>query len=110
MEARRKRKKRRLKLIHLMTLFIIVYIGTTFWSQRKLMKELRGKEESNILSNNQLEKEIEELEKQIGESQTLQFVERVARDELGMVKPREIMVIDKDKKKDSFKKKIKRDN
>lgn len=74
------------------------------------MKDLRGKEENNILSNMQLEKEIKELEKEIGESQTLQFVERVAREELGMVKPREIMVIDKNKKKDSFKKKIKRDN
>lgn len=106
----RKRKKRRFRLVHLMTLFIIVYLVATFWNQRKLMNQLQTKEENNILSNNQLEKEIKELEKQIEESQTLQFVERVARDELGMVKPREIMVIDKNKKKNPFIKKIKKDN
>ena len=106
----KKRKKRRFKLTHVMTLFIILYIVATFWNQNKMMKELKTKKENNILENAKLEKEIKELEKQIEDSQTLQFVERVAREELGMLKPREIMVIDKNKKKDPFIKKFKRDN
>lgn len=106
----KKRKKKRFKLTHVMTLSIILYIVVTFWNQNKMMKELKTKKENNILENARLEKEIKELEKQIEDSQTLQFVERVAREELGMLKPREIMVIDKKKKKDPFVKKFKRDN
>ena len=106
----KKQKKRRgLKLIHLITLSILVYLVGTFWNQKKMMNQLRTKETNNILTNEQLEMEIKELEEQIEDSQTLQFVERVAREELGMVKPREIMVIDKDKKKNPFIKKIKKD-
>lgn len=106
----KRRKKKRFQLIHLMTLFIIIYLVGTFWNQKKLMKGLQTKEEDNILANDQLEREVKELEEQIKDSQTLQFVERVAREELGMVKPREIMVIDKDKKKDPFVKRFKKDN
>ena len=107
---KKRRKRRRFKLIHLITLFILLYIVGTLWSQKRLMKELQTKERDNILVNEQLEMDIEELEKQIEDSQTLQFVERVAREELGMVKPREIMVIDKEKKKSPFIKKFKKDN
>ena len=38
---------------------------------------------------------IEDINSQIEKSGSLEFVERVARDELGMVKPREIIYIDK---------------
>ena len=107
---KKRKKRKRLRLIHLITLFILVYLVGTFWNQKKLMKGLQAKEANNILTNEQLEMEIKELEEQIEDSQTLQFVERVAREELGMVKPREIMVIDKDKKKNPFIKKIKKDN
>lgn len=99
---KKRKKKKRFKLIHLITLFIMIYIVGTFWNQNKLMSELQGKKENNILTNKQLERDIKELEKQIEDSQTLQFVERIAREELGMVKPREIMIIDKNKKKKPF--------
>ncbi len=106
----RKRKKRRFKLIHMMTLFAILYLVVTFWNQKKLMNELQTKKQENISANEELKREIKGLEEQIEDSQTLQFVERVAREELGMLKPREIIVIDKKKKKDPFEKKFKRDN
>ena len=107
---KKQKRRRRFRLIHLTTIFILLYIGVTFWNQNKLMSELQGKKEENIRVNQKLQKEINELEKLIEDSETLDFVERVAREELGMVKPREIMVIDRNKKKDGFSKRIKRDN
>jgi cell division protein FtsB len=56
------------------------------------------------LQKNKLEEEIAELDNeitnldaQIKESGTLSFVEKVAREEYGLVKPREIIYIDKNK-------------
>ena len=48
-----------------------------------------------------LEKEIEDLENDLENSDSLEFVEKIARDELGMVKPREIIYIDKGKIKNT---------
>ncbi len=49
-----------------------------------------------------LEREIRELSEEIEEKDSLNFVEKVAREELKMVKPREIMYIDKNKEKKPF--------
>lgn len=98
----KKKKRTRLGLIHLLTFAIIVYLVSVFWNQRNLMKNLQSQEEENILVNKSLEEEILQLEKEIEESQTLQFVEKVAREELGMVKPKEIIVIDKNKEDTSL--------
>lgn len=56
----------------------------------------------NILSENKdaiikLNNEISQLQREIKNADTLEFVEKVARDDLGMVKPREIVYIDKNK-------------
>lgn len=104
------KKKRRFKLIHVITCAIIIYTIITVWNQRSLMIDLQSKKKEEKLVNSQLEKEIKDLEKEIQNSQTLEFVEKVARDELGMVKPREIIVIDKNKTSNPFLKTIKKEN
>lgn len=45
----------------------------------------------------QLNKDIDSLNKEIKNANTLDFVEKTARDDLGMVKPKEIIYIDKNK-------------
>ncbi|WP_036729961.1 MULTISPECIES: septum formation initiator family protein [Peptoniphilus] len=56
---------------------------------------------AEILSNDkeieQLKKDIENLKAEIGNSDSTEFIEKVAREDLGMVKPREIIYIDKEK-------------
>lgn len=106
----KKKKKKTFGLIHLLTLFLIIYIVAVFWNQRNLMNALQVKKNDKILENKELEKEIRDLEKQIEDSQTLQFVEKVARDELGMIKPREIIFVDKNKNNNPFLKMIKKQN
>lgn len=105
----KKRKKKRLGLFHYVIFFLFIYITVVFWKQESLLNELEAKREENLLEVEELEKEIENLEKEIENSDTLQFVEKVAREELGMVKPREIIYVDKNKKKKSIFNKITRD-
>lgn len=98
----KKRKKKRFKLSYMIICFLLLYITLTFWNQRNLMQELQAKKNYNMLEIQTLEKEIENLNKEIESSDTLQFVEKVARDDLGMVKPREIIYIDKNKNRNPF--------
>lgn len=93
----KKIKKKGFRIHHLFILVMIIYTTVTFFNQQNMQKEL-------TLQKNELESEIAELnneitnlDAQIKESGTLSFVEKVAREEYGLVKPREIIYIDKNK-------------
>lgn len=47
----------------------------------------------------QLNKDIKGLKKEIKDSSSIKYVEKVAREELGMVKPKEVVYVDKEKAK-----------
>lgn len=96
---RRKRKKLRLK--HLLLLAIILYIANIFINQKTMMDGMVAKKVALEKQIQDLEKDIDDLNRDVENSDSLEFLERVARDELGMVKPREIIYIDKEKIKDS---------
>lgn len=66
------------------------------------MDNLEARKQIILAEIDELENDIDELNEEIQSSDTLQFVEKVARDDLGMVKPREIIYIDKNKKKNPF--------
>ena len=108
--AKKKKKAKGLRLIHLVIILLIVYATIVFNHQRKLMKDLNTKKAENLAKKQELEKEIDELNEEIDKSDTLEFVEKVARDELGMVKPREIIYIDKNKTKNTLFDIFKKDN
>lgn len=98
----KRKKKKKFRLRHLLLLLVIFWISKTLISQRLLMRDLTNKkllEEQNVA---QLEKEVQELSEEIKERDSLKFVERVAREDLGMVKPREIIYIDKNKGRKPF--------
>lgn len=106
----KKKPKKRLKFIHLVIGFVFIYFTAIFWNQKALMKDLETKKNEVQTEVDNIKNDIKELEEEMKDSESLEFVEKVAREELGMVKPREIIYIDKNKKKDSFFKIIKRDN
>lgn len=66
------------------------------------MKDLTNKKLAEERAVAQLEKEIEELNKEIEDKDSLEFVEKIAREDLRMVKPREIIYIDKNRDKNYF--------
>lgn len=84
---------------------ILGYLLYTIITQRIEISRLENKK---IELNNEIEDieiKIKNLEAEIESSGTLKFIERIARDEYGMVKPKEIIFIDKDKEQSPFKNK-----
>jgi len=106
----KKKKKKKLKISRIFIFIVIINIMLVFKNQKDLKQELEAKRESAQAEIDNLQRDIDELNNEIEDSDSLQFVEKVARDELGMVKPREIVYIDKNKKKNPFLKIRKNDN
>lgn len=97
-----KRRRFRLRLVHLLLLFALIYVSSTLISQNKLMNNLNAKKDKIQSEVDNLEKDIAQLNEEIENSDSLEFVEKIAREELGMVKPREIIYIDRGKAKNKF--------
>lgn len=106
----KKKKRKGLRMIHCVLLFLMVYISIVMLNQRKLMKNLESKKMEIQGEIHTIQREIDSLNKEIQNSDSLEFIEKTAREELGMVKPREIIYIDKGKKENSFFKTFKRDS
>lgn len=93
----RTKKGRGFRLIHLVLVILGLYALVAINHQRGLMKDLEAKKEFNLNQISELQNDIEALNKEIESSGSLEFVEKVAREELGMVKPREIIYVDRNK-------------
>lgn len=98
----KKKKKRRLKLGRLLVIGLVIYLSAIFIHQNTLINNLEDKKQKTEMEIKELEFDVSELKKEIENSDSLEFVEKVARDDLGMVKPREIIYIDKNKIKNPF--------
>lgn len=96
-------ENRRLKLniSRFIVIILILYVGLKFWNQRQLKNELISKRIEKEKEVKKLERDISILEEEIATSDSLGFIEKIARDELGMVKPREIIIIDENKEKEN---------
>lgn len=95
-------KKRRFKLRYIVFLFILFYIGTTFINQQITIKKLEKEKAEKQEEIKKLEAEINETKEIIDNIGNLDYIEKIARDELKMVKDGEIIFIDSTKKKDTF--------
>ena len=98
----KRKKKNGFRLKHLILLFLIFWISKTLISQKSMMKDLTQRKLIEEQEVAQIEKEIEELSEEIKNKESLIFVEKVAREDLRMVRPREIIYIDKNKDKNHF--------
>lgn len=95
MSDKRTKKRKGIRISHVLLIILLVYVGFVMNHQRKLMNNLQERRASVETQISSLEREIQMLNEEIGRSGTLEFIEKVARDDLGMVKPREIIYIDK---------------
>lgn len=93
------KKKRKIKFKNIIFLIVLIYIFASMAKQKMLLKELNAKKMDLQDEIHHLEEDVNDLEEDIAESNTVDFIEKTARDELGMVKPREIIYVDKNKEK-----------
>lgn len=99
----KKRKKRnRIRFRHIFIVFIIVYISMIVSNQNKVKEELSLKQKQVQMEIESLQEDIGELNREVEIKGSIEFIENTAREELGMVKPNEIIYIDKDKVKNSI--------
>lgn len=90
------RKSKRPILIFVL---ILVMFGLKIFSQQKEIKKI--KEETKLAEENEkiLEKEIESITNKINNSESIEYIEKIAREEYGMVKDNEIIYVDENREK-----------
>lgn len=100
----RKSRKRRFRLRHIMIIGLLIYLVIVFINQQQRISKLESQKESKNEEVKELEKEIGYLQEKIKHTDSLDYIEKIAREELKMIKPGEIIYIDKDKNenKDKF--------
>lgn len=98
-----RKTRKRVKVSHLIILALVVYIGIIFIKQQSAIKEL---EEEKLQKQHEIERlnsEIMNIEEKLKYTDSLEYIEKMAREELKMVKPDEIIIIDTNKNKDKNK-------
>ena len=106
----KKKSKRRFRMGRFILIGLVIYLSAIFIHQNTLINNLEDKKVKTEMEIKGLEMDIRDLTKEIENSDSLEFVEKVARNDLGMVKPREIIYIDKNKVKNPFMNIFKKDN
>ncbi|HHV45643.1 MAG TPA: septum formation initiator family protein [Tissierellia bacterium] len=99
---RKRRKRKGFRLWHFIIMLVMFWLGKTLISQSIMMRELNLRKQQQLEEISRLEEEIRELEAEIKNKDSLEFVEKVAREELRLVKPREIIYIDINKQNKFF--------
>lgn len=91
--------KRSMKLIPIVLLGVfLTYLIGSFISQRATMRDLervKKEKESQLL---QVNKEIKDLEDELDQVNTPEFIEKIARDKLKMVGPKDIVYVNESEK------------
>ncbi|HHY90580.1 MAG TPA: cell division protein FtsL [Clostridiales bacterium] len=95
------KKKRRKSswIFRIFLLLIICYVAGIFINQRIQLHELNQERAALQKQVNQLKKEISRLENDKKRADDPEYIEKVAREELKMVKPNEIIYIDTNRTK-----------
>ena len=98
MENRQKNQTNSSKINIYLILIVLLLIYSLFSGAKALAdrnEKLRQITENESVIN-ELNTSISDLEEQIANSKSDEFIEKVAREDLGMVKPREIIYVVKD--------------
>ncbi len=98
-------KKSGLKIVLFVMALILGSMLYTISKQSVQISKLQDKRNAQDKEIETMELKIKNLEAEIESSGTLKFIEYIARDEYGMVKPKEVIFIDKDKEQNPFKNK-----
>lgn len=93
---RKKRTNRRLNILFLASTIITVFLMFTFIGQRIKIANLNKESKLLKVKQENLEKQIDDLVKEIKEVNSLEYIENKARQELGMIKKDENIYVNPD--------------
>ncbi|NLD18094.1 MAG: septum formation initiator family protein [Tissierellia bacterium] len=92
-----KNKSKGFKYILIVMIFVLIYFAYNIHDQLNHIYALEKTLDEKAEKVAQLNTDIQKLEYEIENSGSLKFIEQIARDEYGMVKPKEVIFKDKDK-------------
>ncbi len=98
-QQRKKRIRKGNKPFYMLLLVIGLYVGWIFVDQQLRLHKLAEQEGTYKKRVEQLKQEVARREEEIKSANTPEFIEKVAREQLKMVKPNEIIYIDMHKAK-----------
>lgn len=93
---RKKRDSKRLNLFLLISTLIIVMLLFSYFRQRSVIANLMEQSRALSLKQEETNKKIDELIISIQNSNSLEYIEKVAREELGMIKSDEKIYVDEE--------------
>lgn len=92
-------KRNRIAIVFLGCL--LIYSSITIVNQEIKLRDLRDEEKQLQKKVGELQNKVSEMEKKVEESTSLEFIEKIAREKLKMVKQNEIIyIIQKEKESD----------
>lgn len=101
-----KKKKIKLKIFNIIFLVFVVYFAYTAFNQNQMinMLDMQIAEKNNVKSETEKNAKAikQDVDKINSDEELLDLVEKVARDQYKMVKPNEIIYIDKNKNDNKF--------
>lgn len=101
-----KKKKRKLNFISLIFVVFVVYFIYTAFNQYQMMNDLDDQIAVKVAEKEKVQEKKDELEQDVekinNKDELLTLVEKIARDQYKMVKPNEIIYIDKNKNGNKF--------
>lgn len=96
------KRKKGFRLKHLIVILLIFFVGKAAISQRSMMKSLDEKKLVEEQKMEELENSIDKLNFEIENKDSLEFIEKAAREDFKMVRPKEIIYVDKNKDENLF--------
>lgn len=94
-----KRKRRKFKIRHIFFLTVLIYGLSIFINQEAMIRDLNQKKSQKNSEIKNLQNEVIQKDEKLKYVYSPEYIERLAREELGMVKPDEKIFIDKNKNK-----------
>ena len=87
------------RLFYIVIFSVILYVAWIFGNQQIKLQTFQQQEQEKQKQVAALKQEVLRIEEEIKQSNTPEFIEKVAREQLKMVKPNEIIYIDMEKAK-----------
>ena len=94
-----KTKKGNISILQIAIIVLSIYLVFTFVKQQIDIKELSKQNQVADKELKTLKSDIKDLETKIDKSDTIEYIEKISREELDMLKPHELIYKDKNKAK-----------
>ncbi len=87
-------KKRRLRLKNILMIAFIIYAAITIINQQFSISALKETEQAAVSKIEAVKKDNDKLMEMINNATSIEYIEKMAREQLGLVKPGEKVYID----------------